>query len=81
MHKIFNRNTIKISYSYLRNIISIIPSHNRNMSSPNQQPFEWNCRVKNECPLNGNCQTPSVIYRADVVNNSNDEENILFRIN
>ena len=30
MHKIFNRNTVKISYSCLKNISSIISSHNRN---------------------------------------------------
>ena len=64
MHKIFNRNTVKISYSCLRNISSIISSHNRNILSPKQQSFGCNCRVKNECPLNGECQTPSVLYRA-----------------
>ena len=78
MHKIFNRNTVKISYSCLRNISSIISSHNRNILSPKQQSFGCNCRVKNECPLNGECQTPSVIYRADVVNNFNDEEKFYF---
>ena len=78
MHKIFNRNTVKISYSCLRNISSIISSHNRNILSPKQQSFGCNCRVKNECPLNGQCQTPSVIYRADVVNDSNDEGKFYF---
>ena len=78
MHKIFNRNTVKISYSCLRNIGSIISSHNRNILSPKQQSFGCNCRVRNECPLNGECQTPSVIYRADVVNDSNDEEKFYF---
>ena len=78
MHKIFNRNTIKISYSCLRNISSIISSHNGNILSPKQQVFGCICRVKNECPINGECQTPSVIYRADVVNKSNDEEKFYF---
>ena len=45
-----------------------------NILAPKQQSFACNCRLKNECPLNGECQTPSVIYRADVVNDSNDEE-------
>ena len=74
MHKIFNRDTVKISYSCRRNINSIISSHNCKVLSPKQQSFGFNCRVKNKCPLNGECQTPSVIYRADVVNDSNDEE-------
>ena len=53
MHKIFNRNTVKISYSFLRNISSSISSQNRNILSPKQKSFRCNCRVKNECPLNG----------------------------
>ena len=55
MHKIFNRNTVKISYSCLRNISSIIYSHNHNVLSPKQKSFGCNFRVKNECPLNGEC--------------------------
>ena len=76
MHKMVNRNTVKISYSCLRNIISIISSQDCNILSPKQQSFGCNCRIKNECPLNGESQTPSVIYRADVVNDSNDEEKL-----
>ena len=78
MHKIFNRNTVKISYSCLRNISSIISSHNLNILSPKEQSFGSNFRVKNECSLNGECQTPSVIYRAYVVKNSNDGEKFYF---
>ena len=77
MHKIFNRNTVKISYSSLGNISSIISFHNRNILSQKQRSFGFNFRVKNECPVNGKCQPPSVIYRADVVNDSNDEENFI----
>ena len=77
-HKIFNRNTVKISYSCLRNISSIISSHNCNILWPKQKSFGCNCRAKNECPLNGECQTPSVTYRADVINNSNDQEKFYF---
>ena len=50
MHKIFNRNTVKVSYSCLRNMSSIISSHNRNILSRKQKSFGCNCRVKNECP-------------------------------
>ena len=45
---------------------------------PKQQSFWCNCRVKHKCPLNGECQTPSVIYRTDVVNDSNDKERFYF---
>ena len=74
----FNRNTVKISYSCLRNIRSTISFHNCNILSPKQKSFGYNCRVKNECLLNGECQTPSVIYQADVVNDSNNEEKFYF---
>ena len=78
MHKIFNWNTVKISYSCLRNISSIISSLSRNILSPTQQSFGSNCWVKSEWPLNGECQTLSVIFRADVVSDSNDKEKFYF---
>ena len=78
MNKIFYRNTVKISYICLRNIGSITSSHNRNILSPKQQSFGCSCRVMNECSLNGECQTPPVVYRADVFNDSNDEEKFYF---
>ena len=65
-------------HSCLKNISSIISSHSRNIFSPKQQSFGCNCRVKNKCPFNCECQTPSVIYRADIVNDSNDEEKFYF---
>ena len=78
MHKIFSRKTVKLSYSCRRNISSIILSHSHNILSPKQQLFGCTCRVKNECPLNGESQTQSVIYRADLIYNSNDEEKFYF---
>ena len=30
--------------------------------------------VKNSCPLNGECLTPKLVYRADIENNSNNEK-------
>ena len=80
MHKIFNRNTVKISYSCLRDISSIISSHNRNILSPKQQSFGCNCRVRNEYPLNGECQTSSGMYQADLVKHSNDKEKFYFTL-
>ena len=60
------------------NIISIISLQNLNILSPKQCLFECNCTVRNECPLNGECQTPSVICCVDLVTNTNDEEKIYF---
>ena len=58
LHKIFNRNTIKVSYSCTENMSMIIKKHNKkiinNKATPTTPPC--NCRKKTECPLNGNCQ-------------------------
>ena len=66
LHKIFNRNTIKVSYCCTENMSMIIKKHNKkiinNKATPTTPPC--NCRKKTECPLNGNCQQPSVIYQA-----------------
>ena len=39
MHKIFNKNTIKISYSYMRNIGSILSSHNKYIKSKKYKKY------------------------------------------
>ena len=55
--KIFNKNTIKLSYSCMPNITSKINGHNKKIVQP--KPTEpqklWNCLVKEDCPLNGLC--------------------------
>ena len=72
MHKIFNKNTMKVSYSCIKNMDSIISGHNHNILNPKQRSFGCNCRKKDSCPLNGECLTPKVIYRADVTNEANN---------
>ena len=54
-HKIFNRRTLKLSYSCTPNIKAIISSHNKKTlnSSKSAEPAQMcNCRVRNSCPLN-----------------------------
>ena len=53
MHKIFNKNTVKVSYSCMKNMDSIISGHNHNILNPKQKSFGCNCRKKDCCPLNG----------------------------
>ena len=82
LRKIFNRNTIKISYSCMNNTKQIIDNHNKrilNSSKHADEPADnavdsksCNCRQKNTCPLNGNCLQSSVIYQATVVRNDNN---------
>ena len=67
LHKIFNRNNIKVSYSCTRNIHQIISSHNKNIVSTNKESkADCNCRIKTNCPLNGNCKQESVLYKCTV---------------
>ena len=86
LRKIFNRNTIKISYSCMNNAKQIIDNHNKQIlksytqandtatANPNtiQNKKTCNCRQKNTCPLEGNCLQSSVIYQATVTRNDNN---------
>ena len=61
-HKIFHRNTVKISYSCLPNMSSIIKSHNNKVIANSQKTIDMaksdgktcNCRKQAACPLEGN---------------------------
>ena len=70
LRKIFNKNTIKLSYSCTKNMASLISSHNKKIL--NRQHNEegnqrmCNCRSTNPCPLNGECLQSAVVYKADV---------------
>ena len=48
--------------------------HNRATLHPATTLYGCNCRVKDSCPLNGECLTPKLVYRADIENNSNNEK-------
>ena len=61
MHKIFNKNTGKVSYSCMNNISSILSTHNKNILNPKQISFGCNCRNKDNCPFDGECLTPNII--------------------
>ena len=64
LHKIFNRNTIKVSYSCTPNVKSIINSHNKKLiNNENKVVKNCNCSKKEECPLEGKCRTEDVIYK------------------
>ena len=44
MHKIFNKNTVKVSYSCMKNMDSIISGRNHNILNPKQKSFGCNCK-------------------------------------
>ena len=67
LHRIFNRNTVKVSYCCTQNLGNIIKSHNKKLiSSNNQIILPCNCRKKEECPLEGKCRVNDVIYKCIV---------------
>ena len=67
LHKIFNRNTVKVSYSCMNNVKSIITSHNTRIirkSQPQDISAEnCNCRNKHTCPLQNKCMSKDIVYK------------------
>ena len=67
--KILNRNTIKVSYSCIGNMKSLINRHNAKILQT-KAPAEakgCNCRKNSTCPLNRACLTESLVYKATVL--------------
>ena len=78
LSKIFNRNSLKLSYSCMPNIKSIIGAHNKSVlskyqteSSGETKTKECNCRRKEDCPVTGKCLSEGVIYQATVTRTDN----------
>ena len=67
-HKIFNRNTLKLSYSCMPNIKTKIKAHNRVIlqNSPSKNTKRCNCQQKENCPMNGDCLKESLVYYATI---------------
>ena len=65
----FNKNNVKVSYSCMDNMQSMIKKHNKKVASidtkPNSQD-QCNYRDKDQCPIDNNCLTSGVIYNARV---------------
>ena len=66
--KIFNKNTIKLSYSCMPNIRSKINGHNKKiLQTKLAEPQKLcNCLVKEDCPINGLCLTSSILFQASI---------------
>ena len=58
-HKIFNRKIIKISYSCLPNMKTIINSYNHKVTNPKSITKD-----RTKCPLTQNCFVNNIIYKA-----------------
>ena len=63
-NNIFNRNTVKVSYSYMENMANIIKGHSNKLTNTKiRQQLACSCRVKSDCPLNGDCRKESIVYK------------------
>ena len=76
--KLFNRNTVKIGYSNMPNMKSIITSQNVKLlnhkpaAAPTLvNPKRCDCRGGSvNCPVNGECQEKDVVYSSEVTSNT-----------
>ena len=68
LHKIFNRNTVKVSYGSMDSMGTFISSHNAQVTKthPAKTDIPCNCINKAACPLNGNCNVENAAYLAKV---------------
>lgn len=74
LSKIFNTNTVKLSYSCMPNVKTIIDNNNKRLNKPTQKDAKTcNCRDAQSCPLGGNCLAKGIVYQATVIS-GNDKE-------
>ena len=79
LHKIFNRNTVKVSYKTTPNMGQIVTGHNKHIIKTNKQQNQpedvversCNCKTKKDpmgekCPLGNKCLHSAIVYQATV---------------
>ena len=59
---------------------SIISLHNKHILNANNTEYGCNCNNRDECPLENECLTPRIVYRADVANNKTDQHKYYYGI-
>ena len=72
-YKILSRNTVKTSYCCMKNMGSIISSHNKQVLQPHNENYRCNYRKKENFLLDNKCLTPNIIYEVQISNNTNYE--------
>ena len=77
LYKIFNRNTVKVSYSRIRNMSQIIKRHNKRLTKANRKPLApWNRRDKNKCQVNEKCKVENVVCKYFLSTTENSKEHV-----
>ena len=71
LHKVFNRNNVKVSYSCTSNMRNLIKQHNAKIlnETRNANSYGCNSRNRNSCLLDGACQAGGIVYKATVTTN------------
>ena len=72
-NQIFNKNNVKVSYSCMENMASIIKKHNKKFINNNPVKLNngCNCRKKDQCPIQNKCLSTSLVYNAHVTSDEN----------
>ena len=72
LNKLFNKNTVKISYACLPNINSFITARNMKLQNNSSSASICNCRGGViVCPVNGRCTETDVVYKVDIITHNN----------
>ena len=81
LHAIFNRSKVKMSYRCTKNLARNISSHNSKIIQAGKnsevENGGCNCRVKSNCPVEGECLKRGVIYQAEVTRDDNVVDNYI----
>ena len=75
LHKFFDRNNIKISYSSLRNFKRVMNGHTKTKLNEQEKPSPGNCNDKTSCPLNGSCQHKNGVYSCKILTSNIKQNN------
>ena len=71
LHKAFNRNTVKVSYSTTANFGQIISRHNKQILNTATEEL---CKCEpGVCPLDSKCKTQDLVYQATVTQIDNNK--------
>ena len=85
LHKIFNRNSVKMSYRCTPNLARKISAHNSKILNPVEAPEqgpnvakkECSCRKTTPCPVEGKCLSEGVVYQATVIRDDGVTDNYI----
>ena len=83
LHKVFNRNNVKVSYGCMPSFQSTINCHNKKIMDDTETLAmgECNCRGNNSdtCPLPGICTTNNILYEATLSSNLSNYETKIYK--